>query len=404
MSTYVGATSAISAGKSNITGPAAVAYDFRSDTVTVPTPEMFAAMVAAPVGDDVFNEDPSILALEAYFAKLLNKPAALFCTSGTQANQLAIRAQLALNGGGPPHSVLLDARAHVNCYEAGGIAAHTGAAVVAVDVEGAFVRRERTEPYLTGADVLKHVVRDSGDMHGAPTRLVCLENTCNGSVMPVEAVADVKAAAAKLGVPVHLDGARLWNACVAEGVEPVDYVQHVDSVSVCLSKGIGAPIGSVLVGDTKLVARARHLRKMYGGGWRQAGLLAAAAMHSFEHVYPSQLARSHAEASRLAAGLVALGARIANQPNSEVHTNMVFVDFLPLGITPNQVVAAAMQEAMREADANGEPATRAPIKIFGGRGKTDVMRLVLHYQLADDAVDRFLKVVEETVAANPSAL
>ncbi|ORZ40137.1 pyridoxal phosphate-dependent transferase [Catenaria anguillulae PL171] len=391
MSTYVGpsarskpASSTTSSVSSPLTGPAAVAYDFRSDTVTQPTPAMLATLATAPFGDDVFSEDPSITSLELHVAQLLNKPAAVFVTSGTLANQLAIRAHLALNGGGPPHSVLCDSRAHVTCWEAGGIPAHTGAAVIGVPVEKDYALGLRAEPYLTAKDVTQLAIT-SDDEHCAPTRLVCVENTCNGAVMPLAEVQQIGNVARSLGMRTHMDGARLWNACVATGDSPSAYAAHVDSVSVCLSKGIGAPVGSVLVGEVDVIKRARHLRKMYGGGWRQAGVLAAAARFALDHVYPGELQKTHNMARCMGDELVKLGAKLVNVP-AKVETNMVFVDWSPLGWTCDQVAKAIEQEAQQRADGV------AAIKVFGG--SSPVMRLVFHYQLAEDAVDRFVAVVK----------
>ncbi|KAI9184053.1 Threonine aldolase [Blastocladiella emersonii ATCC 22665] len=364
-------------------GPAAVAYDFRSDTVTVPTPAMFAAMAAAPVGDDVFVEDPSVNALESRVASLLGKPAGLFCTTGTLANQLAIRTHLAF-GGGAPHSVLVDGRAHVHRWEAGGIAAHTGAAVVAVDVEGAYLRGERGANHLTADDVRAHAILGDGDPHGAPTRLVCVENTMNGAVLPLAHVQAIGDAASELGVPLHMDGARLWNAAVATGTPLATLAAPCHSVSVCLSKGVGAPVGSVLVGDAPFVARARHLRKMYGGGWRQAGVLAAAADVALTAAMDGgELAKSHVIARELADALVKVGLKVTNAP---VETNMVFVDWSPLGWTADDVAKAVAAEAAVQGG------KRAPIRISGGN--VAVTRLVVHYQIAEDAVDRLVAVLE----------
>ncbi|ORZ40139.1 pyridoxal phosphate-dependent transferase [Catenaria anguillulae PL171] len=251
--------------------------------------------------------------------------------------------------------------------EAGGIPAHTGATVLAVPVEKDFALGLRAEPYLTAKDVEQAFVPDDGNVHNTPTRLVCLENTLGGAIMPVDAVRAVREVTTRLNVPLHMDGARLWNACAELGVEPRVYAELVDSVSVCLSKGIGAPVGSVLVGSELLIRKARHLRKMYGGAWRQAGLLAAAARHALDEVYPKGLVRSHDMARQLAEGLKGVGAAIAN-PGGKVETNMVFVDWAPLGWTCEVVAKAFAEEARENPD-------QPPIR------------------LADDAAERVVGVV-----------
>ncbi|KAJ3367004.1 Threonine aldolase [Allomyces javanicus] len=370
----------------HLKGPAAVAYDFRSDTVTVPSPDMLAAMVRAPVGDDVFGEDPTIVALEHRVASLLGHEAALFCASGTMSNQLGIRTHLR---SGAPHSVLADGRAHVHMWEAGGIAAHCGAKVIAVDVEGQHARGERAEPHLTARDVELHAVPDDGDAHGAPTRLICVENTLHGSVMPLADLKAINEVAHAREIPVHMDGARLWHAAIQTGTELAEWGRLCDSISVCFSKGLGAPVGSALVGPATFIKRARHLRKMYGGGWRQAGVLAAAAMYALDNVFPAQLARTHTLAGTLVEHLRRLGVKIENDP---VDTNIVYADVGSVGLTANDWAKAAAEDVRDDA---------APIHIFGGA--TGQIRVVMHYQLAEDAVDRLVAALERAIAAKADA-
>ena len=270
-----------------------VLADFRSDTVTRPTPEMMQAMASARLGDDVFGDDPTILALEEEAAALLGKEAALFVVTGTMSNQLAMRVHL-----GPLTEVLCDHRAHIHVWEVGAIHA-TGAAVATVIPEAG-------EGFLTAAAVEANVRTDNCLYHQPVTTLLSLENTLNGAVMPLKQLEASVGAARRLGLATHLDGARLWNAVAASGVSAAEYAAPFDTVSVCLSKGLGAPVGSILVGSAEDIDRARHHRKLLGGGWRQAGLLAAAGRHALQH-HCARLAEDHANAAALADGLIDLG-------------------------------------------------------------------------------------------------
>jgi len=263
--------------------------DLRSDTVTQPTYDMRRAMADAEVGDDVFGEDPTVNQLECLTAQLLGKEAALFVPSGTMANQLAVRVHVQ-----PGDEVLLEADAHVYAKEAGGAAAISGATCrTIVGHHGIFT-----------ADDLAAAVRPP-DLHHARCRLVCVENTHNfggGTVWPLETLTRLAAAARERGLAVHMDGARLWNAAAAIGVSEARFAAGCDSVAVCFSKGLGAPVGSALAGSAELVSRARHFRKMLGGGMRQAGILAAGALYALGH-NRQRLAEDHANARALAEGL-----------------------------------------------------------------------------------------------------
>jgi len=279
--------------------------DLRSDTVTQPTPAMREAMARAPLGDDVYGEDPTVNALEEAAAARVGKEAALFVPSGTMANQIAIR--LHTRHG---EVVLAGAGAHVLRYEGGAASALAGVQIATIGAGGLF----------TAADVRKGFVPAS-DVHLAPTTLLAAENTHNaggGRVFPLEALHEAVAAARELGMRAHLDGARLFNAEVASGVPAATIAAPFDTVAFCFSKGLGAPVGSVLCGSREAIARARRLRKMLGGGMRQAGVLAAAALHALEH-HVARLAEDHANARRLAEGLAKLGLRVDPEPE----TNMV---------------------------------------------------------------------------------
>ncbi len=266
-----------------------MSIDLRSDTITKPTPAMREAMARAEVGDDVFGDDPTVARLEARTAEILGKEAAVFTPSGTMANQLALRAHTE-----PGDEILVDANAHIYYYESGAPAALAGVMCRCLPgVRGVF----------TVADV-EDVLRPA-DQHFAPTKLVCLENTHNrggGSVWPIERIREIADVSRARGLRRHLDGARLWNAAIATGIPERDYAAYFDSVSVCFSKGLGAPIGSALCGTREFIHRARRFRKMYGGGMRQAGILAAGALHALEH-HRARLAEDHANARALAEGL-----------------------------------------------------------------------------------------------------
>ena len=283
--------------------------DLRSDTITQPTPAMREAMARAEVGDDVFGDDPTVARLEARVAEILGKEAAVFTPSGTMANQLALRAHTE-----PGDEILVDANAHIYYYESGAPAALAGVMCRCLPgVRGVF----------TAADV--EAALRPADQHFAPTKLVCIENTHNrggGSVWPMERIREVAEVSRARGLRLHLDGARLWNASVATGIPERDYAAPFDSVSVCFSKGLGAPVGSALCGTREFIQRARRFRKMYGGGMRQAGILAAGALHALEH-HRARLAEDHANARTLAEGLSRLPG-LELDPTT-VQTNLVFL-------------------------------------------------------------------------------
>ncbi len=261
--------------------------DFRSDTLTKPTPAMRAAMAAAEVGDDVFNEDPTVLRLQARLAELLGKDAALFVPSGSMSNQIGVRVHC-----GPGDEFICEAGCHIYNYEQAAYAQLSG--VAARPVEGSFgiLRLEQ----LTG------LIRPDNE-HAPRTRLLALEITHNrgaGGIQPLDSVVEICAWAHAHGLATHLDGARLFNAVVATGTAAAEWAAHFDTVSVCFSKGLGAPVGSALSGPKELIARARRHRKAFGGGMRQAGVLAAAALYALDH-HIDRLAEDHANARRLAA-------------------------------------------------------------------------------------------------------
>ncbi|WP_096436272.1 low-specificity L-threonine aldolase [Alteribacter populi] len=290
--------------------------DLRSDTVTKPTPEMREAMANAVVGDDVYGEDPTILELETYAADLVGKEAALFVTSGTQGNQVAVLTHMRQG-----EEIVMDEEAHVFLYEGGATAALAGV-------------QSRTLPSKKGQIPLEQLagaIRMS-DVHFPDTGLIWLENTHNksgGSVLPGSYLANVAELAKEHQIPVHIDGARIFNASVAENVLLKDIAKHASTVQFCLSKGLGAPVGSILAGDRSFIERARKWRKRLGGGLRQSGVIAAPALLALKAGF-DHLNEDHKNAKLLANFLAELeGFHVIN----EVQTNMILVDTTETGLT-----------------------------------------------------------------------
>jgi len=284
--------------------------DLRSDTVTKPTLAMRQAMAEAEVGDDVLGDDPTVKELERRTAELLGKDTAVFVPSGTMANQLAIRCHTQ-----PGDEMLLDANAHIYWYEAGASAALSG--VICRTLPG-------VRGVFSSSDV-RAALRPI-DVHFPPTRLLAIENTHNrggGAIWPLEQIQEVCSVAREAGIRTHLDGARLWNASVATGIPESEYAKDFDSVSVCFSKGLGAPVGSALAGSTEFVKSARRFRKQFGGGMRQAGIIAAGGLYALVH-HRERLADDHSNAKRLASGLSEIpGIHVSCDM---IDTNMVYFD------------------------------------------------------------------------------
>lgn len=283
-------------------------FDFRSDTVTLPTAGMMAAIAAAEVGDAARGDDPTVNRLEAEAARIAGKEAAVFTPSGTMANLAAVLVHVR-----PGQEVILEARAHMYNSESGAMSAVAGAVPRPVAGEDGVL-----EPAAVAA-----AIRRGGSMHNAPTALLCLENTHNsagGVVVPLERMAALHAVAKDAGLPVHLDGARLFNAAVYEDRPLAELCRYADTVMLALSKGIGAPVGSILAGPRDLVQAARHKVRLLGGHMRQAGLIAAAALVALAEYRPV-LERDHAMARRLAERLAALDPSLVR--TDRVHTNIV---------------------------------------------------------------------------------
>jgi threonine aldolase len=291
--------------------------DLRSDTVTRPTREMLAAMTRAELGDDVLGDDPTVIRLQELFAQRLGKPAACFMPTGTMANQAAIRAHTE-----PGDEIIAHADSHIIHYETGAPAALSGCMI-----------RPLSGPrgQFEVAD-LEAAIRPVG-IHAPNSRLLEIENTHNrggGAVWPLEKVQRVTRRGRELGLKLHLDGARLWNACVATGHKPAEYAANFDTVSCCFSKGLGSPAGSAVAGDVETIRRVARFRKMFGGAMRQAGVLAAAAIYALEH-HVERLADDHANAKRLAEGIANIKG-LSLEPEQAAHgveTNLVFFDLAP---------------------------------------------------------------------------
>lgn len=335
------------------------AIELRSDTMTRPTPAMRRAMAEAEVGDDVFGEDPTVNRLEEKAAALLGKEAALFVSSGTQANLVAILAHC-----GRGEEMILGDRAHSFFFEQGG-----SAAVASV--------HPRTVKNLPDGRLdlaeLAEAIRPE-NIHFPRTALICLENThnlCGGAPLAPDYVASVGAIARRHGIRLHVDGARLFNAAVALGVPAAALAQPADSISFCLSKGLAAPAGSLLCGDRPFIARARRARKLLGGGMRQAGVLAAAGIVALEEMV-ERLVLDHENASRLARGLAAIEG-IALDPRT-VRTNIVYFEVVKPGLT-----AAALAEALRSEG----------VRLLATGPRT--LRAVTHYEVTAGDIDAALE-------------
>lgn len=343
--------------------PGSAAFDFRSDTVTSPTASMLLATQHCTLQDDVFQEDPTTNSLEAYIAGMTGKEAGLFVISGTMGNQLSIRTAL----GGPPHSVLTDARSHVYAWEAGGIASLSGALAQPVTPGNGH--------HLTLSDIKKHAVT-STDTHFCPTRLISLENTLAGTILPLKDCQEISQWAHARNPPIHmhLDGARLWEAVAAGAGTLKEYCACFDSVTMCFSKGLGAPIGSIIIASRPFVEKARHIRKGLGGGLRQAGVVTASARIAVEETFVgNKLAATHQRAREVAAMWQKKGGKL----QLWTETNMVWLDLEAAGCSPEEFVQAGVKEGVR---------------FLGGR-------VVVHYQVCEEAVARLGRVMDVVLSA-----
>jgi threonine aldolase len=339
--------------------------DLRSDTVTVPTDGMRKAMARAEVGDDVYGEDPTVNRLQEMAAALLSKRFALFVPSGTMANQLAIRSHTQ-----PGQEVIVESKSHIVRYEQGAAGALAGVQLHWVPGERGIMSAEQVEAAIRPTDP-----------HSISTALICLENTHNaggGTIYPLATIEKIRALAAKHNIPMHLDGARLMNAVAATTLPPASYAQHFETVSLCLSKGLGAPVGSLLISsDRQLIDRARRFRRMYGGAMRQAGVLAAAGIYALEH-HVTRLTEDHSHAKKLARLLQQIpSVRIAPQ---HVETNIVIFDVTDQRRTPAEIVAALKEQGVL-------------INAIGGLSYRAVTHLNVSAKQIDEAGAVFLRVL-----------
>ncbi|MEO7058358.1 MAG: GntG family PLP-dependent aldolase [Lapillicoccus sp.] len=348
-----------------------VRADLLSDTLTQPTPAMRQAMASAEVGDDVYGEDPTVNALENRVAELLGHEAGLYTPTGSMANQLGLRLHVK-----PGEEMICDSLAHVVRAELGAAAVFSGiSSRTWVSSRGLLDSRQPVDLMITGAGAYQ-----------VNTALVVLENTHNfggGTVQPLEQIRAVRAATRAVGVAMHLDGARLWNAHVATGIPLDDYAQEFDTVSVCLSKGLGAPVGSVLVGSQAAVDEARIWRKRYGGGMRQAGILAAGGLYAVEH-HIERLADDHDRARRAAEAFAE--ASPGSIDPSTVETNILVMDVSVAGWASADLVAAALELGVR----------------FYAVGPRSV-RLVWHLDVDDAATDYAVDVLTRLLRSGPPA-
>jgi len=353
--------------------------DFRSDTVTRPTDGMREAMARAVVGDDVFDEDPTVHELEERMAGLLGKGAGLFVASGTMANLVAI-----LSHAGRGDEMIIGDLSHTFLYEVGGAAALGGVHphVLANLDDGTMA-----------LDEIESAIRDAADVHMPLSRLICLENThnrCGGVILPTGYAASIATLAARHGLLLHLDGARLFNAAVALGVPPAELAASFDSVTVCLSKGLGAPIGAVLCGDRAFIERARRNRKMVGGGMRQVGILAAAGLYALDH-HVERLADDHANARRLAEGIGEIEGLSSHQADASPGagwTNLVYFDIDGEAVGDPQLDAAALAERLQR---------RGVLAIPLGRNRNR-MRMVTHLDVESSDIDAAIDALRSAVA------
>ncbi|KAK2738231.1 hypothetical protein FQN55_000646 [Onygenales sp. PD_40] len=364
----------------------AATHDFRSDTVTLTTPAMLSSIITqCPYfGDDIFTEDAPTTSLESYVAELTGLPHALFISSGTMGNQLALRSLLKQ----PPHSVVLDRHSHTFEHESGMASMFSQAQLIPISKN-----LSAGPAYLTLTDIAANIVPDDGDTHSAPTRIIALENTHNGKIMPVSEVQRISEFARKHGIKLHMDGARLWNACYPPSTttttSPAEeasatalsllraYCSLVDTVTLCFSKSLGAPAGSILLSNSaETIARARHFRKAMGGGMRQVGVLSAAARVAVEEVFVAgaPMVRANRIAREVEGSWVGMGGKVVEGLGQE--TNMVWLDLGAAGVEGGEFVGLCGEEG---------------VKV------TEWGRVVVHYQISDEAVEALKRALKRAI-------
>jgi len=341
--------------------------ELRSDTQTKPSPEMRAAIAGAEVGDEQKREDPTVNELERRAAELLGQAEAVFLPTATMANEIALRTL-----GEPGSEVLAEENSHIFLSELGGPAVHAGL----------MTRQLRCENGRFTPDQIREAYRRGDDTHSGGTRIVSVENTHNGSggrVWPLEEIEAVTATARELGLNLHLDGARLMNASVASGVSSAQIGSHFDTVTLCLSKGLGCPLGAIVAGSTERMAKARRLKHLFGGAMRQAGIVAAAGVYALEHNI-ERLAEDHARARRLGEGLHEAGVPVDLE---QVQTNFVQVDLGPLGLTPKDALERLWEQEV------GLSMTPHPTRL----------RAVTHLDVSDEDIDRAVELIPRALGA-----
>ena len=334
--------------------------DLRSDTVTRPSKEMRQVMAEAEVGDDVLGDDPNVNALQEKAAKLLGKEDAVFMPSGTMANQAAIRAHTE-----PGDEIMLHEHGHVFMYETGALGGISG-------VQTALLPGDRG---IISAKSIQQAMRPV-EFHYPPSKLVVIENTHNqggGSVYPMDRVKDISETAHGLGLKVHMDGARLWNACAASGYQPADYAKHCDTVSVCLSKGLGAPVGSLVVGTKDFIWRVKRFRKMLGGAMRQSGILAAAGIYALDH-NRERVKEDHENAKHLATEL-------SKMPNLMIQPDDIETNIVHFGIEGKD--SSWIEIELKKQD------------IWLYTSKPGHVRAVTHMDVSREGIDKAIGVIRE---------
>ena len=350
-----------------------IMIDFRSDTVTIPSIQMRAAMVTANVGDDVFCEDPTIKRLEERVAFMFNKDAALFFPSGTMSNLTALLTWCHNRGS----EFIVGDNSHMFLFEQSGAAQFGGVS-------------PRTIPNLPNGTfdlhAVKLAIRDN-DIHEPITQLICIENThnaCGGRVLPICFMETLKTLADTHNIPVHLDGARIWNAINALGVKPHEISSHVTSLSVCLSKGLGAPIGSLLVGPSEFIKKARRIRKGLGGGMRQVGILGAAGIHALNDFDKGILLNDHMRTQKLAAAIRNLKSFKIRGDSQDIQTNIIFADIVLYDKSWNEkIIASIVNNLLKEKGVT--------VSVWSD----SLIRFVVHRDINDDAIEKTIQALKE---------
>jgi threonine aldolase len=341
--------------------------DLRSDTLTQPSAGMRRAMADAVVGDEQKREDPTVIALEERAAELLGQEEAVYLPTATMANQIALRVLTE-----PGDEVVAEGLAHVFRYELGGPAVHSGLAMKSL----------ATKDGIFTAEQVRDAISPPGDLHTAPTRVVCVENTHNGGggrVWPIDHVRVVVAEARRHGLHVHLDGARLMNAVVASGTPAAEYGREFDTVTLCLSKGLGCPLGALVAGSRERMAKARRMKHLFGGAMRQAGIVAAAGLYALEHNV-ERLAEDHANARLLGEALAAAGLPVELE---QVETNFVLVDAGRLGVAGDEAIARLRGEGV----------------LLSFAARKDVLRAVTHLDVSAEDVERAADAIPRALAS-----